>query len=132
MSNGIDLCKPSPCHLNVKAYIDGHSILKIREDSATWCNLGSWSLPDKWNSANEQTRINGRLHSPVWKIDSGDGCSESFGPLAGPLPKGRAHFLSPNKIEGKGTVFVRGPPLEIEFEDPDPGAHWYEVDVGWE
>lgn len=137
-----------PFTLNVEAYIDGKSTLKIQGDSIWWHHY-EWSAPGQWPHGPQEaplpTVINGEEWYPDWtgisnyrcNVEQGQKCETD--PISGLIPA-----LSNNDqiidftYTGRRNVFLEGPTAgndfitSIIFDDNVGGADWYSFELVYE
>jgi hypothetical protein len=128
---------------DVKAFIDGQSLLIFQGDAVQWHNL-AFTVPGLWNGHNEATIItttvdgtpvmNGTNWYPVWNTGtSGDTWSDQFSPLNPTLPNVYSGVLL--QATGRESLTIDALPtsangyqLVLNFDDYNTaGADWYEA-----
>lgn len=127
--------------LNVRAYIDGRSLLIVRKNLVQWHHL-DWAAPGRHEFVNLPTIINGIEWYPQWP-DVPDAenrwcnCySSTYKGLEPALPQ-RNMTIQLSVIEGRHSVSIAQYPTAsndytviIDFDnDPVGGASWYECEL---
>lgn len=119
---------------DVRADIDGHSILSISGNSAKWHHL-DFAAPGRLGGENEPTIINGAKWFPVWPHPGENrDChcsSNTFKNVMPPLPSAAVlTFVQAVSCRDSCSVSYDDGTLVIDFnDDPSPSDAWYEVKV---
>jgi len=129
-SNSIDI--------NVRAFIDGKSQIKIQDNQLWWHHIEA-AAPGVYEGANEPTTINGIDWFPVWPFnDEGRECdceSDKFDlASAGIQLSNDLELLELRVVNARDSASIIQPPSAgngfltiIELDDPSGGPEWYEV-----
>jgi hypothetical protein len=118
----------------VRAYIDGHSRLTLRDGTARWYQL-EFDAPGRWGGKNLPTIINGTKWFPQWPqpgLNQNCDChSRPFYHLTPPVPaQADAFFVHAVRCRDTCSARYADGVLCINFnDDPSPGPAWYQVKV---
>jgi hypothetical protein len=126
--------------LRVRGYIDATSQLVLKGSTLHWYNDSGGAAPGLWQTPPSQpTYLDSVAWTPTWP-NTGENrscnCSSSDAPIA-PLAA-RAQTITQTIVEGRGTVVIAQQPRAangytavLELSDPQGGASWYEVVLGY-